>query len=177
MRRLVYLLIVSSALALSALTASGQGQGANASTQGRAAATALDPELTNYEYPYPVGFYEFDTQGQRLRMAYMDLAAARPGGRAAARRDAAQHQRQAGRPHFRPQERRGPEAGKRPYRRPACGRAARMAAGRTDSNLCSAEWFHDAASDAQRDRRGGERRPAERHKTLTSTISGSHQTN
>ncbi len=82
MRKRVYLLIVSSALALGALTASGQGRGADSAAQARAAAPALDPELTNYKYPHPVGFYEFDSQGQRLRMAYMDVAATKPNGRA-----------------------------------------------------------------------------------------------
>jgi pimeloyl-ACP methyl ester carboxylesterase len=82
MRKHVYLLLVSSVLVLAALTASGQAQGAKSAAQGRAAAApALDPELTNYQYPYPVSFYELDTQGQRLRMAYMDVAAAKPNGR------------------------------------------------------------------------------------------------
>jgi pimeloyl-ACP methyl ester carboxylesterase len=81
-RKHVYLLIMSSVLALGALTAAGQGHGVRAATQARAAAPALDAELTNYQYPYPVSFYEFDAQGQRLRMAYMDVAAAaRPNGR------------------------------------------------------------------------------------------------
>jgi len=80
-RRLAYLLIVLSALPLSTPPVSGQGPGAELAPQGRAAARALDPELTNYKYPYPVRFYEFDTQGQKLRMAYMDLAAPRPNGR------------------------------------------------------------------------------------------------
>jgi pimeloyl-ACP methyl ester carboxylesterase len=44
---------------------------------------ALDPELTNYEYPFPVRYFEADTQGQKLRMAYMDVAAAKPNGRTA----------------------------------------------------------------------------------------------
>jgi pimeloyl-ACP methyl ester carboxylesterase len=78
-RRLVYLLLVSSVLTLAA---SGQDRGAQPAAQGRAAAPAFDPELTGYQYPYPVGFHEFDTQGQRLRMAYMDVAAARPNGHA-----------------------------------------------------------------------------------------------
>jgi pimeloyl-ACP methyl ester carboxylesterase len=46
-----------------------------------AAVRALDPELTDYQYPFPVRFYEADTQGQKLRMAYMDVAAAKPNGR------------------------------------------------------------------------------------------------
>ncbi len=81
MRTSVYLLVVSSVLSLTALTATGQSHGTESAAQSRASAPAFDPELTNYQYPYPVGFYEFDTQGQRLRMAYMDAAAARPNGR------------------------------------------------------------------------------------------------
>lgn len=46
-----------------------------------AAARALDPELTDYQYPFPVRFYEADTQEQKLRMAYMDQPAAKPNGR------------------------------------------------------------------------------------------------
>jgi pimeloyl-ACP methyl ester carboxylesterase len=33
----------------------------------------LNAELTNYQYPFPVGFYKFSAQGQDLKMAYMDL--------------------------------------------------------------------------------------------------------
>jgi pimeloyl-ACP methyl ester carboxylesterase len=81
-RKHVYLLIASSVLTLAAFTASGQDRGAKSATQERAAAPAFDPELTNYQYPYPVNFYEFDTQSQKLRMAYMDIAAAKPNGHA-----------------------------------------------------------------------------------------------
>jgi pimeloyl-ACP methyl ester carboxylesterase len=42
--------------------------------------TALDPELTNYQYPFPVGTYEANTQQQKLRMAYMDVASPKPNG-------------------------------------------------------------------------------------------------
>jgi pimeloyl-ACP methyl ester carboxylesterase len=80
-RKRVYLLTASSVLMLAALTASGQSFGAQSAAQGRAAAPALDPELTDYRYPHPVSYHELDTQGQRLRMAYMDVAAARPNGR------------------------------------------------------------------------------------------------
>src|ERR1700742_1295317 len=34
---------------------------------------AIDPEATNYPYPYPVAFYDFDSQLQPLRMAYLDV--------------------------------------------------------------------------------------------------------
>lgn len=81
MRKHVCLLIASSVLTLATLTASGQDRGAESATRARAATTALDAELTNYQYPYPVGFHELDTQGQRLRMAYMDVAATKPNGR------------------------------------------------------------------------------------------------
>lgn len=47
------------------------------------AAAALDPELTSYRYPFPVRFHETATQGQKLRMAYVDVAAPRPNGRTA----------------------------------------------------------------------------------------------
>ncbi|HEY0171530.1 MAG TPA: alpha/beta hydrolase [Pyrinomonadaceae bacterium] len=80
MRKLVYVLFASSVLALNAPPASSQSPGAGAA-QARAAAPAFDPELGDYRYPHPVGFHEFDTQGQRLRMAYMDVAAPRPNGR------------------------------------------------------------------------------------------------
>jgi pimeloyl-ACP methyl ester carboxylesterase len=66
---------------LGALPVSGQQQGAQSDAQRRATTAALDPELTEYKYPYPVGFYEADTQGQRLRMAYMDVAPVKPSGR------------------------------------------------------------------------------------------------
>lgn len=36
---------------------------------------ALHPELTNYDYPFSVKFYEFESQGQKLKMAYADSAA------------------------------------------------------------------------------------------------------
>jgi pimeloyl-ACP methyl ester carboxylesterase len=41
---------------------------------------ALDPELTQYAYPFPVRRHALETQGQRLTMAYMDVAAAQPNG-------------------------------------------------------------------------------------------------
>ncbi len=42
---------------------------------------ALHPELTNYNYPFSVNFFEFESQSQKLRMAYVDVAAAKPNGR------------------------------------------------------------------------------------------------
>lgn len=45
-------------------------------------AAGLDPELSSYAYPFPVSFFEIESQRQRLRMAYMDVQPARPNGRA-----------------------------------------------------------------------------------------------
>ena len=43
---------------------------------------AVDPEASNYAYPYPVKVFELDSQFQHLRMAYLDVApAAKPNGR------------------------------------------------------------------------------------------------
>ena len=42
---------------------------------------AYDADLTNFEYPFPVQFREFDSQRQKLRMAYMDVKPANPNGR------------------------------------------------------------------------------------------------
>jgi len=47
-----------------------------------AQAAGLDPELSTYTYPHPVGFFEFESQRQKLRMAYMDVRAKSPNGRA-----------------------------------------------------------------------------------------------
>jgi pimeloyl-ACP methyl ester carboxylesterase len=43
---------------------------------------AVDPEATNFPYPYPVSFFELNSQNQHLRMAYLDVAPAQPNGRA-----------------------------------------------------------------------------------------------
>lgn len=40
-----------------------------------------DAELSNYIYPYPVKFFSPVNQGQRLKMAYMDIQPAKPNGR------------------------------------------------------------------------------------------------
>src|SRR5688572_29245524 len=42
---------------------------------------AYDPELTSYEYPFPVSFYELTSQRQKLRMAYLDVKPSQPNGR------------------------------------------------------------------------------------------------
>jgi pimeloyl-ACP methyl ester carboxylesterase len=77
----VYLLIALIVSAPAPLP--GQSRETESAAQGHPTAPAFDPELTNYQYPSPARFYELDTQGQRLRMAYMDVAAPRPNGRAA----------------------------------------------------------------------------------------------
>jgi len=44
-------------------------------------APGLDPELTDYPYPFEVRFFEVETQRQTLRMAYMDVRPAEWNGR------------------------------------------------------------------------------------------------
>lgn len=43
--------------------------------------TALDKDLTDVGYPHEVSFLSFESQGQQLRMAYMDVVPAHPNGR------------------------------------------------------------------------------------------------
>lgn len=74
-------LIVLFVLMACVLSETSQAQSKEPAARSRAP-IALDPELTNYQYPFPVSFYEVETQGQRLRMAYMDVAAEKPNGRA-----------------------------------------------------------------------------------------------
>lgn len=53
------------------------------SEQGGSAAEAtegFDARLTNYDYPYPVKFFEVDAQRQTLEMAYMDVQPDKPNG-------------------------------------------------------------------------------------------------
>jgi pimeloyl-ACP methyl ester carboxylesterase len=40
-----------------------------------------DPMLADFEYPHPVKHYEFTSQGQKLAMAYMDVAAEKANGK------------------------------------------------------------------------------------------------
>jgi pimeloyl-ACP methyl ester carboxylesterase len=39
---------------------------------------AIDPDGNSFEYPYPVAFHDFESQQQRLRMAYLDVAPTSP---------------------------------------------------------------------------------------------------
>lgn len=73
MGKQVHSLLVLSILVLGALPVSSQETGRESTAPGQATAMALDPELTNYQYPFPVRFYEADTQAQKLRMAYMEV--------------------------------------------------------------------------------------------------------
>lgn len=41
----------------------------------------LDIDLENYSYPFPVSFIEFQSQGESLRMAYMDVKPEKPAGK------------------------------------------------------------------------------------------------
>lgn len=43
---------------------------------------ALDIMLSNYAYPFPVSFLAFESQGQSLKMAYMDIRPSKPNGKA-----------------------------------------------------------------------------------------------
>ena len=43
---------------------------------------AYGPELQGFDYPFPVKDFAFTSQGESLRMAYMDVAPAAPNGRA-----------------------------------------------------------------------------------------------
>ena len=40
-----------------------------------------DPFLAQFEYPHPVQRYDFQSQGQSLSMAYMDIRSAQPNGK------------------------------------------------------------------------------------------------
>jgi pimeloyl-ACP methyl ester carboxylesterase len=75
MRRSGAVFLASCVLVCGAFTASSETGGdtpkpANTSST----SAALDPELQNYEYPFPVSFHEIQFQEQKLRMASMDVA-------------------------------------------------------------------------------------------------------
>ena len=58
-------------LALLLTTACATNQ--KASNENSKKAEGFDKVLTGYEYPYPVSYYNFEGQGQKLQMAYMDV--------------------------------------------------------------------------------------------------------
>lgn len=47
-------------------------------TEAPAKSEGFDKILTGYDYPYPVSYYDFEGQGQKLQMAYMDVKPAGP---------------------------------------------------------------------------------------------------
>ncbi|SAI69515.1 3-oxoadipate enol-lactone hydrolase [Bordetella ansorpii] len=59
----------------------GAGASAMAATAFAAAVPDYGPNLERFEYPHEVRRFSLDTQGQKLEMAYMDVAPARPNGR------------------------------------------------------------------------------------------------
>ncbi len=65
-----------------ALSAIAPGGGATAAPPPAAAPAdpRFDAELTGYAYPFAVRFFEFSSQNQALKMAYMDVAAEKPNG-------------------------------------------------------------------------------------------------
>ena len=58
-------------LALLLTTACATNQ--KASNENSKKAEGFDKVLTGYQYPYPVSYYNFEGQGQKLQMAYMDV--------------------------------------------------------------------------------------------------------
>ena len=54
---------------------------ANAQSAPAASTPSYGAMLEGFDYPYPVKTFEFDSQQQRLRMAYMDVVGAQPNGR------------------------------------------------------------------------------------------------
>ena len=50
---------------------------------GSAADASFGPELQGFDYPYPVAHFDFPSQRQTLRMAYMDVQPQNPNGRIA----------------------------------------------------------------------------------------------
>jgi len=52
-----------------------------ASTSAFAADPAYGPELQGFDYPFPVSHFRFESQGEKLDMAYMDVKPAHPNGR------------------------------------------------------------------------------------------------
>jgi pimeloyl-ACP methyl ester carboxylesterase len=59
------------------------GTGSSESTKGKLVPEgAIDPEATNFPYPFPVGFFPVEVERQPVRMAFMDVTpTVRPNGR------------------------------------------------------------------------------------------------
>lgn len=63
------------------VVACAHGRSAPATTDAEASdVPAYDAELSTYPYPYEVRFHPVEAQGLKLRMAYMDVAPAKPNG-------------------------------------------------------------------------------------------------
>lgn len=77
-RRLAGRSVAAASLVVLAL---GSSAGAREAAQAATPPEAYDPDATSFQYPYPVHFFELESQRQKLRMAYLDVAPAKPGGR------------------------------------------------------------------------------------------------
>jgi pimeloyl-ACP methyl ester carboxylesterase len=60
------------------------GSAVRAADTSGAPPAAIDPDATTFAYPYPVSYFELESQRQPLRMAYIDAAAPQPNGRTVA---------------------------------------------------------------------------------------------
>ncbi|MDR3765172.1 MAG: alpha/beta hydrolase [Acidobacteriota bacterium] len=74
---------LSSALAVPLLLGLCLSASTLAAQTAPAGEAAYGPRLEGYAYPHPVQQYRFQSQGQSLEMAYMDVAAAHPNGQVA----------------------------------------------------------------------------------------------
>ena len=66
---------VLSDVCLAVLSSFGIAAATGAATPASAAddEPAYGPELQGFEYPWPVSYFSFTSQGEQLRMAYMDV--------------------------------------------------------------------------------------------------------
>ncbi|KYG61388.1 alpha/beta hydrolase [Bdellovibrio bacteriovorus] len=72
-----HLLILTLALTACATTPKEEFKKASAENK-VGSKVGFDAELTQYQYPFPVKFFNFRSQEQDLKMAYMDIPAGRP---------------------------------------------------------------------------------------------------
>ena len=76
------LLVLSLSLFLGACASSDSKKTAGAPAGAKdGAPTGFDAELSTYKYPFEVKFFEFKSQEQNLKMAYMDIPAGKPSGK------------------------------------------------------------------------------------------------
>ncbi|RFU48069.1 alpha/beta fold hydrolase [Paraburkholderia sp. DHOC27] len=71
------------ASAASAASAASEAEATNASAASANEGPAYGPELQGFDYPAPVGEFDFTSQGVPLHMAYMDIRPAHANGRTA----------------------------------------------------------------------------------------------